>query len=165
MTSNCCFIDGRTDVAGLRVGVRDLRARLWAEHTSLAAGSWSARDGTTDGHTWRSLAINRDPRTRPGTGGLQPVGSRLYLWPEADLFHDPSDTPTTTWSRDGQPVPLPGSGVTELPIYWWLSEPYGKEPWTTDPDGQMPPAITSDRFAFDGETGKDYAAFDLDPNQ
>ncbi|HXM57983.1 MAG TPA: hypothetical protein VOB72_21480 [Candidatus Dormibacteraeota bacterium] len=127
-------------------------------------GRDAAAGAAFEGSTWRALATRHDPRFAPNTSGTEPVGNRLYLWPES-LYVDRITTPTVSWSKNGMPLPLPPTGVMELPIYFWFAEEYGKEPWTPDSTSLLPPPIGGDRFAFDGEDGAEYRLFDLEPIQ
>jgi hypothetical protein len=167
---NCCFIDGRTDANGLRVSVRDYRRALWAEHLGMRIAEVPEQPGNDPAvvKLWedRVAAVASVPES--GTSP-DPVGSRLYDWPVADVHVDRSLPPSVAWLRkvfDGPPVPipLPGSGITGVPLYWWLVEEYGKLPWALNHEVLMPPRLGTAQFAVDGADGADgaeYTAYDL----
>jgi hypothetical protein len=95
--------------------------------------------------------------------GLAPHGSRVYVWPTRDAV-SAGFPPVVTWSRDGQAVQV--LGVTQLPQYWWVLEEYGKADWAPDCSILRPPVIgnADPRFAFDGQSGEAYKAFNLQPH-
>jgi hypothetical protein len=100
----------------------------------------------------------------PSASGTRPFGRHVYKWPYDEVKLDRDDYPKLTWSREGAPVEIKPFGVTALSLYWWFVEQYGKAPWAPNDDDLMPPPIGSDRFAFDGEDGKQYKGFDLAPH-
>jgi phosphatidylserine/phosphatidylglycerophosphate/cardiolipin synthase-like enzyme len=162
---NCSFIDGRTDDRGRRVSVRDLRRALWADHWGVGFNEVPEAPGNDPTVIAAWQAHVSPAASLPVTGsGTKPYGSHVYEWPFDEVKLDRDDQPKITWSRDGAPVPIPPSGITELPAFFWISEQFGKAPWVPDDDELMPPPIGSDRFSFDGEDGAQYTGFDLQPH-
>jgi phosphatidylserine/phosphatidylglycerophosphate/cardiolipin synthase-like enzyme len=161
---NACFIDGSVDSLGRRISVRDYRAALWAEHLRTEPASWFRARAGNDPEVLEKLreitAGKHDPRDTGGAGGL-PAGNRLYAWPVAESYVAAATSPTIRFYEEDGETPDPLGTISEIPVYWWTNEEYGKLPWSGDIDDITPPAIGSDAFAFDGDDGSDYVAFDL----
>jgi len=168
---NCNYIDGRTDERGLRLSVRDLRRQLWAEHLDMNIESvpLEAANHPEVVKFWADRAV--PVASQPASGsGFHPAGSRVYQWPYDEVKVDIADPPGFSWSRNGAPVAIEKYGITEIQMYWWAIEAYGKIPWPADADPEakanalMPPRIGSDRFAIDGDKADPFMGFDLQPN-
>lgn len=126
---NCCFIDGRTDSNGLRVSVRDYRRALWAEHLGMRMADVPEQPANDPAvvKLWEDRVATVASVPESGTSP-DPVGSRLYDWPVADVHVDRSLPPTIAWLRtvfDGPPVPVPwrgpGSPRSRCTGGWWRS--------------------------------------------
>jgi phosphatidylserine/phosphatidylglycerophosphate/cardiolipin synthase-like enzyme len=157
----CCFIDGAVDDRGRRVAVRRYRQLLWAEHLDMRTTDPRLDLDPEDPkmtQLWTSRTTDADPKDY--AIGLAPHGSRVYVWPRRDAVAA-NFPPVVTWTKNNQSVEV--LGVTQLPQYWWVVEEYGKATWGANCSMLRPPAIGSadPRFAFDGQTGEAYKAFDL----
>jgi phosphatidylserine/phosphatidylglycerophosphate/cardiolipin synthase-like enzyme len=162
---NCSFIDGRTDDRGLRVSVRELRRALWADHWGVGLNEVPDAPGNDPAviAKWKSHVSPAASLPVSG-GGTKPSGSHLYEWPFDEVNVSTNDQPKITWSHNGAPVVIQPHGIEELPVFFWISEQYGKAPWDPDDDELMPPPIGSDRFTFDLKDGVQYQGFDLVPH-
>jgi hypothetical protein len=76
-----------------------------------------------------------------------------------------TNLPSLTWTLGGRPFPV--SGLSEIPMYWWLVDEYGKTPWSANAGVEMLPpriGVGDPRFAIDGEHGIAYKDHDLIPH-
>jgi phosphatidylserine/phosphatidylglycerophosphate/cardiolipin synthase-like enzyme len=163
---NVSFVDGQLDDQGLHVSVRDYRAELWAEHFDTDPAVFRDRPGNAPEiiKFWRDSAVIRDPRSGGGAGD-RPSGPRVYVWPHAELYVPATQLPKITWTFRDRPFPV--QGLSEIPMYWWLVDEYGKTPWSVDAAVEMMPpkvGVGDPRFAIDGEDGIAYKDHDLIPH-
>lgn len=159
----CGFIDGAVDDRGRRVAVRQYRQQLWAEHLGMRITDPALDLDPEDPKMtdrWTGCKDDLDPAGY--SVGFQPHGARIYVWPRRDAVAA-NVPPVVTWYKDDEDHLVNVLGVTQLPQYWWVVEEYGKAAWAADCSMLRPPAIGSadPRFAFDGQTGEAYKAFDL----
>ena len=162
---NCNYIDGRTDERGLRLSVRDLRRQLWADHLDMNIEyvPTEAANHPEVVKFWADRAVSVASQPASATED-HPSGSRVYQWPYDEVKVDIADPPGFSWSRNGAPVATEPYGITEIQMYWWAIEAFGKAPWAADASALMPPRIGSDRFAIDGDKAAAFIGFDLQPN-
>ncbi len=163
---NASFIDGRLDDRGLHVSARNYRATLWGEHFDVDPARFRDLPGNAPEiiKFWRDQAVIRDPRSTGGAGD-RPSGPRVHLWPHAELYVPATSLPKLTWTLGGRPFPV--NGLSEVPMYWWLVDEYGKTPWSASAAVEMLPpriGVGDPRFAIDGEDGIAYKDHDLIPH-